>query len=187
MKRVICSAVMLTALAGCGTDIPVEASYPEGSAGTVHPSTVTGRGQTTAEDSNSLLGSDGIVLFGGPDYRGQRNDGGGGGGIGVNSYLWRATLDSVSFLPLESADPFGGVIITDWYAPPETPTERFKVTVYILDRSLRADGLRVSVFRQFRQRDGSWVDAPVNSGTAEQFENAILTRARQLRIQTASQ
>lgn len=110
---------------------------------------------------------------------------GGGGsnsGISVNSFLWRASLDTISFLPLNSADPFGGIIITDWYSPPEAPDERFKVNVYILDRELRADGLRVTVFRQMRDAQGLWVDARVEERTARDLENAILRRARQMRI-----
>jgi hypothetical protein len=102
--------------------------------------------------------------------------------ITVNSYLWRASLDTMSFLPLNTADPFGGVIITDWYSPPETPNERFKVTVYILDRELRADGLRVAVFRQVREQGSAWVEAKVDERTARDLENAILKRARQMRI-----
>ncbi len=107
---------------------------------------------------------------------------GGEGGIGVNSFLWRASLDTMSFMPLASADPFGGVIITDWYTPPEVREERFKVTVYILGRELRADGLRTSVFRQLQGADGNWVDAGVEPQTGADLENAILVRARQLRI-----
>ncbi len=104
-----------------------------------------------------------------------------GGGIGVNNLLWRASLDTVSFMPLVSADPFGGVIITDWYTPPSAPDERFKVNIYILGRALRADGIRASVFRQQMQGAG-WVDAPVALNTATDLENAILTRARQMRL-----
>lgn len=103
--------------------------------------------------------------------------------VGVNSFLWRATLDTLTFMPLASADPFGGVVITDWYAPPESPSERFKVTVYILDRRLRADAVKVAVFRQVRQEGSAdWTSAPVNPQTGVTLENAILTRARQLRI-----
>ncbi len=102
-------------------------------------------------------------------------------GIGVNSYLWRASLDTLNFMPLASADPFGGVIITDWYADPSVPGERFKATVYILDTHLRADALNVSIFRQVQQ-GGGWVDAPVGADTESQIENAILSRARQLRL-----
>jgi hypothetical protein len=102
--------------------------------------------------------------------------------IGVNGYLWRATLDTLSFMPLASADPYGGVIITDWYSNPEKPDERFKATVYILDSRLRADGLNVAVFKQNRDASGNWVDAPAAAQTETDIENAILTRARQLRL-----
>ncbi|PWE18345.1 DUF3576 domain-containing protein [Marinicauda salina] len=104
-------------------------------------------------------------------------------GIGVNSFLWRATLDTLSFMPLEQVDPFGGVIITDWYANPEQPNERFKATAYILDTRLRADALSVQLFKQVRgAEDGEWADASVDPATRIQIENAILTRARQYRI-----
>jgi hypothetical protein len=102
-------------------------------------------------------------------------------GIGVNSYLWRASLDTLAFMPLASADPYGGVIITDWYSDPTVPTERFKATIYILDTRLRADGLNVTVFKQVDNGAG-WVDAEPSPQTAEDIENAILTRARQLRL-----
>ena len=102
--------------------------------------------------------------------------------IGVNGYLWRATLDTLAFMPLASADPYGGVVITDWYANPEKPDERFKATVYILDTRLRADGLNVTVFKQTRDGAGGWVDAAVTDQTETDIENAILTRARQLRL-----
>ena len=105
----------------------------------------------------------------------------------VNPYLWRASLDTMSFMPLTSADPFGGVIVTDWYVPPESQNERLKVQVYILDRQLRADGLRVTVFRQVRSGYGGWTGADVKPETAAQLENAILTRARQLRIDSGAE
>ena len=101
--------------------------------------------------------------------------------LGVNSYLWHATLDTLSFIPLASADPFGGVVITDWYTAPQVPNERMKVTVYILDRALRADGLKVAVFRQTKTVDG-WADAAVAGDTSTRLEDAILTRARELRL-----
>lgn len=102
--------------------------------------------------------------------------------ISVNGYLWRASLDTLTFMPLVSADPYGGIIITDWYTAPETPTERFKATVYILDARLRADGLNVALFKQVRDADGQWADAPPSAQTEVDLENAILTRARQLRL-----
>ena len=120
---------------------------------------------------------------------GQRGDRGLFGGsaeevraAGVNEYLWRATLDTLEFMPLESADPFGGTYVSEWHAAPERPDERFKVQVFILDTRLRADGISVRVFRQVRQAAGGWVDASVDPDTPVQIENSILTRARQLRI-----
>ncbi len=106
------------------------------------------------------------------------------GGIGVNAYLWRASLDTLDFMPLESADPWGGVIITDWYATPEVPGERFKVTVYILDTRLRADGVTANVSKQVRNETGEWVSGAVTTDTRIAMENAILTRARELRLST---
>lgn len=102
---------------------------------------------------------------------------------GVNSFLWRATLETLNFLPLDQVDPYGGVIITDWYADPAAPEERLRATAYILDQNLRADALKVSVFKQIRTASG-WNDAPVDADTARKLENAILTRARQLYIAT---
>jgi len=123
----------------------------------------------------------GITLFGESESDGTE------GAVAVNAFLWRASLDTISFMPLASADPFGGVIITDWYAPPETPGERFKVNVYILGRSLRADGLKVSVFRQTEGVGGRWSDAPVGAEVPGEFEEAVLTRARQLRMQAVAE
>ncbi len=136
-------------------------------------------------------------MFRGDDGADNRDRGGifgGGGGsdrqaenqgapIGVNSFLWRASLDTLNFMPLASADPYGGIIITDWHSDPATPAERFKATVYILDTRLRADALNVSIFRQTNV-NGAWTDAAVDPETELQIENAILTRARQLRLNT---
>jgi len=106
--------------------------------------------------------------------------------LGVNSYLWHASLDTLSFLPLTSADPFGGVIISEWYVAPSSPNERLKVTVYIMDRALRADGLKVVVFRQTRSTAG-WQEATPSPDTAHKLEDSILTRARELRLATLGQ
>ncbi|MBV9527278.1 DUF3576 domain-containing protein [Sphingomonas sp.] len=100
--------------------------------------------------------------------------------IGVNAYLWRAAVDTVSFAPLLQADPSSGVIITDWYTSPRAPGERVKLTVSILDPDLRADALRVAAARQVQQ-NGAWVDAPVTAATTQKLEDIILTRARDLR------
>ena len=100
--------------------------------------------------------------------------------IGVNAYLWRASLDALSFMPMLQTDSAGGVIVTDWYANPGNPGERVKVSVTILDRDLRADALRVSASRQIAQ-GGGWVDAPVQAATVQRLEDIILTKARDLR------
>ena len=100
--------------------------------------------------------------------------------IGVNSYLWRASLEALSFMPLLQTDSNGGVIVTDWYANPNNPNERMKVTVTILDQDLRADALRVAASRQVMQ-NGVWADAPVQAATVQKLEDVILTRARDLR------
>ena len=102
--------------------------------------------------------------------------------IGVNAYLWRAALDTVSFAPLLQADSAGGVIVTDWYANPANPNERVKVTVTILDQDLRADALRVATSRQVND-GGNWVEAPVQAATVQKLEDIILTKARDLRRQ----
>ena len=100
--------------------------------------------------------------------------------IGVNAYLWRASLETLSFMPLTQADSAGGVIVTDWYSNPQNPNERVKVTVSILDQDLRADALRVAASRQVASA-GNWVDAPVQAATVQKLEDIILTKARDLR------
>jgi hypothetical protein len=190
------SLMLASLLAGCSwfggpaqtetdTDAIQRAEDPYHTAAKYNP--YTGYNPKTQEGTDSGLTVMG-VLFGNNDNKGGGNGNGNGGpaGVGVNSYLWRATLDTISFMPLASADPFGGVIITDWYTPAETPTERFKVNIFILGRELRADGLRATVFRQKRDPGGQWADAPVEGQTNTDFENAILTRARHLRLSTAS-
>jgi hypothetical protein len=100
--------------------------------------------------------------------------------IGVNAYLWRAALETLSFAPMAQVDSNGGVMVTDWYTNPNSPNERVKVTATILDRDLRADALRVAASRQVMQ-GGQWIDAPVAAATVQKLEEIILTRARDLR------
>jgi hypothetical protein len=130
----------------------------------------------------SVLG-DSSLVFGTAKNKPGDNGAGGGGALGVNAYLWRGALDTLSFMPLASADPFGGVIITDWYTPLASSGERFKATAYILGRELRSDGVRVTIFRQVLQ-DGQWVDAGVSPVTIGEIENKVLSRARELREQS---
>ncbi len=158
------------ALSACG-DPNTQYAYPEKIGDRVyHPGD---------KRPDSILGKEGLDVFGQSKKGG---DQGGGGGLGVNGFLWRASLDTVSFMPIASADPFGGVIITDWYAPPETPDERFKLNVFILGRALRADGVRVAAFRQVKDPAGNWIDRPVGAGVITDLENTVLTRARKMRI-----
>jgi hypothetical protein len=156
-------------LAGCSS-VKTEAKYPTG-----YERAETGGDIYSKPDS--IFGKDGLKLLGGRS----QDDGTGNNGIAVNSFLWRASLDTVSFMPLASADPFGGVILTDWYIAPENENERFKLNVFILGRELRSDGVRVRVFKQVAQK-GTWRDADASEEMARQLEDTILTRARQLRI-----
>ena len=131
------------------------------------------------EARGSLTGEGGLVIAGGDDDEATA----GNNPLGVNSFLWRASLDTLAFMPLASADPFGGVIITDWYEDPNARGERFKITLLILDRTLRADGIKASLFKQTRDGEtGEWQDASVADSIERQLEDSILTRARQLRI-----
>lgn len=164
-------ALMLTA---CGSDLSNK--------GTVFPETKRKkRGGSDAYDverSKGVFDGNGLNIFGRSNDEENSST---GSGIAVNSFLWRATLDTVSFMPLSSADPFGGVILTDWHSPPESPNERFKLNVFILDRQLRADGIRVIVFKEVKE-DNSWRSAVVDKKTRIDIENRILERARELRI-----
>ncbi len=146
-----------------------EAKYPSGADRTTTGDDIYG-------EKESIFGDGGFSIFGK-----NKNKGEGETGIGVNSYLWRASLDTISFMPLASADPFGGVIITDWYSSPEKTSERFKANVFILDKQLVSTGVDVKVFKQKKSR-GAWVDSAVADDTAIKLEDAILTRARQMRV-----
>jgi hypothetical protein len=170
-KTALIPATLALVLAACSGDYGGDTGIGDS------PTRQTGDRQGSTVQG-SVLGDDGgLSVLGGDDEDAPT----GGSGIGVNAYLWRASLDTLSFMPVDSADPFGGVILTDWYSPPEASDERFKVNLYILGRQLRADGLRVSVFRQERTPSG-WQDVEVQAQTATELENAILARAREMRI-----
>ena|SRR5579864_9248775 len=179
--RILLGALLVLAIAGCdggdGSNLE-KRSGPSGDR--TKRDATTGLGGRNQEEG-SLFGPGG--LFGSRADRNKADNS--GTGVAVNAFLWRASLDTINFIPLVSADPFGGVIITDWYTPSESPNERMKVQVTILDRELRADGVRVSVFKQSQTAKG-WVDAQVDQRTNTDIENAILTRARQLRIASGS-
>lgn len=166
---------LLGILAACAWGDP-DTKYPD-----VENRRATGNSYESQWDKyGSVFGDSGTTVFG--DDEASNGAGGGGSGLDVNGYLWRASLDTISFMPLASADPFGGVIITDWYSPPEAQNERFKINIFIFGRQLRADGVRAAVFRQNQSLDGSWADSEVDQQTVVDLENAILARARQLRI-----
>ena len=175
--KALMAGLLTLSIAGCGDpeSVSEKRSGPSGDRSKRDlQSGLGGRNQETG----SLFGPGGI--FGSKSEKKGDNS---GTGVAVNAFLWRASLDTINFIPLVSADPFGGVIITDWYTPAEQPNERMKVQVTILDRELRADGVRVSVFKQQQgAKTGGWVDAQVDQRTNTEIENAILTRARQLRI-----
>ena len=135
--------------------------------------------RTKGAGRGKLFGEQGLALGVG---KGGSSASEAGSALGVNAYLWRAALDTLSFMPLANADPFGGTIITDWYQPASAGGERFKATAYILGRQLRADGIKVAVFRQ-QALGGQWVDAPVAPSTSSEIENKVLARARELRAQ----
>jgi hypothetical protein len=168
-SRIAHVIAILALVAGCGSS-GVRGQGPEDFNQDSGRARVAGR----------LGGDDGLLIFGTRTNRAED-----GAALGVNAYLWRAALDTLSFMPLASADPFGGVIITDWYQPPAAPGERFKATAYILGRQLRADGVRVAVFRQVLER-GQWVDGAVSPSTGSDLEDRVLARARELRSQTAA-
>jgi hypothetical protein len=166
-SRILCGLAAV-ALAGCsGVTVEQPEAYR------------TEQTDKIRDQYGTITGEEGLVVF--SSRQRENQDGGSGPSIGVNVYLWRAALETIDFMPLVQADPFGGVIITDWFSPPETPGERFKLTVYILDRVLRADAVKVAVFRQINS-DGGWTDATVEPTTAIGIEDSVLTRARELRI-----
>lgn len=169
-NSMVAVAVTLAAALGLGACEGGTAAYPTKDKGASAPR------MSNEAPRETVFGAEGLF--------GSKNKGGGeAAGIGVNSFLWRASLDTIGFMPLAGTpDPFGGTIITDWYAPPETPNERFKINIFILDRALRADGVKANVFKQVRDGSGQWVDSRVEPKVAADLENAILTRARQLRI-----
>lgn len=171
VSRITAGLVTALLLGGCGLD------FASSGDNAPRPDQL----EKARQDTGSIFGE--TLVLGGTD----RDTGGSGVGVAVNSYLWRASLDTISFFPMAQVDAFGGVIITEWYALPESPNERYKANIYILGRQLRSDGVRVSMFKQLRGADGSWRDVPVPDVTAAKLENAILTRARQMRIATQAQ
>jgi hypothetical protein len=156
-------ASTLALLTSCSGKSKVEHTYPKS------------KDELETERMGRLTGEDGIVLFGNKSRRSP-----GSNGIGVNSYLWRATLDTVYTMPLLSADPFGGTIITDWQSLKGNPNERFKLNIVIIGSELRPDGVKVSAFKQVR-KGNSWEEAKVSNGLSQEIEEKIISRARKMR------
>lgn len=164
------SLLMITALltlSAC-SGVESEAKYPTGA-------DRASTGGDIYKEAPSIFGKGGLDLLG------NKKKSGDGSGVIVNTYLWRAALDTVSFMPLASADPFGGTIITEWYSAPDSPNERTKLNVFILGSDLSVSSLSVKVFRQVKS-GGGWKDATVAKDTATKLEDAIFTRAREMKI-----
>ena len=157
---IACAALMLAACASDADDAPTTVEAP--------PAPVVTQTAQSATPGGSVF-----------DWFGPGSPADKRTGVAVNRHLWRASLDALSFAPMEQADPFGGIIKTGWYTP--TPNERMRVAVYILDSRLRADALRVSVFKEVKKPTGDWVDGTVDPETVTKLENLILNKARDLK------
>ena len=167
MKKYLLLCSILLTVSACSS-VEKEAKYPTGAQR-------DGVSDDIYAEAPSIFGEEGFAILG--------NDGkkASGDSITVNSYLWRASLDTVSFMPLTTVDPFGGVILTDWYSDPEKQNERYKLNVFVKGSQLRSDAISVSAFQQ--KRSGStWKDVAVDPTIARKIEDAILTRARQVRV-----
>lgn len=168
----VVASIVVLSLAAC-EGVETKASYPTRKDGQ-DKAVYSDEKRETIWDENKTLGK---KLFGSSD-----DEKSAAVGIGVNSFLWRASLDTISFMPIASADPFGGVILTEWYENPEAKGERFKINLFIMDKVLRADGVKVKIFKQELDNKGNWRDAIVDKNMPIQIENAILTKAREIRI-----
>ncbi len=171
----IAASLVALGLAGCGGNPEAVKEKRSGASNDRNSRDMVAGLGGSRQEQGSLFGPGG--LFGTRAEKQVDN----GTGVAVNAYLWRASLDTINFIPLVSADPYGGVIITDWYANPDKKDERLKATVYILDTRLRADGISAAVFRE-TMVNGAWVSAAVAPETNVALENAILSKARQLRL-----
>jgi hypothetical protein len=170
--RNITLTVVAMTLSGCGSDgfwASGEQQFPPSETGS----------RQARRETGSIFDIFGGAQVGNVQFGEQRRDPLAGN---VNRHLWQASLDTLAFLPLTSTDPFTGVIATDWGAPPDAPDERFKVTAFVTDATLDANALRVAVFRERRDGSGAWVPATVAAETPREIEDAILVRARQLRL-----
>lgn len=168
MKHFVLMLVTLTTITACA-GIESEERFPTGAQRDGLD------GNDIYAEKESIFGGEGLNILGGG------NDTPSTDAITVNSHLWRASLDTISFMPLTSVDPFGGVILTDWYSAPNTPNERYKLNVFVIGSQLRSDAIKVSAFQQRKSRD-KWIDKTVDASIATKIEDTILTRARQIRV-----
>jgi hypothetical protein len=165
VPKIILLTVSLTFVASCGLGGVVEDQQsPED------------RLKYGDPNSGKLFGD--ITIWGGKKKEGESEQ----RGLSVNAVAWKATLDVLSFLPLVSADPFSGIIITDWYSEDDHQDERFKINAFIEGRALRSDSIKVSVFKQVKNKSGEWLVVDPDADSARKIENAILQRAREINI-----
>lgn len=166
-KFIFTLTTSLLILSGCSGDLSPKGDQP----------VPMGRNEARKRDFGNLFGDD-FLAFGGPKKLGSPDM---MTSSTVNPFIWRASLDTLSFMPLASADAVGGVIVTDWYTVPSAPHERIKVTIYVTNPQLRADAIKVTIYKQ-THKGGAWVNAPADGAAATQMENIILSKARQLRV-----
>ncbi|MFN7038071.1 MAG: DUF3576 domain-containing protein [Alphaproteobacteria bacterium] len=127
--------------------------------------------------AGSMFGSkDGFKILGNNEKKSTTQS------LNVNIYLWKAALDVVSFMPLASVDSASGIIITDWFEDPNAPKERFKLNIIITGAELKINSIKVTLFKQIMDSKFNWRDAKVNNNVAQEFEDKIITRARQIKI-----
>ena len=166
LRKIVTLAVCISALSGCSYLQMTKEDEDD------YPRT---RSERQLEEMGKLTG-EGVILSGGKRGSSAATD-----GINVNSYLWRASLDTVYKMPLVSADPFGGVIITDWYRPTPTSNERYKLNISIIGGELRSDAVRVSAFKQVHGKGGTWGESVFAQTLSHELEDQILLKARELK------
>ena len=139
--------------------------------------------ETRLATGGGLFGNEGINIFGN-----ENKEGSGGGfatvGMPINPYLWSASLETLNFIPLNSADPFGGTIFTDWYSSESNENERCKINVFIKGAELKTQNLRVSSFCEVF-KNNKWVGVGTNSQDNISLENAILNKAKKLKLKNS--
>lgn len=124
-----------------------------------------------------------VMLYGGKKKGSSDSD---GGGSLANSYLWRAALESISFMPLIAVDSRGGAILTDWYSAHQSPNEKFKFNIIILSSELQISSIRVHAFKQVKGMAGQWHPVEVSKDLSRNIEDNILKKAISLKAKASS-